>query len=359
MFKKLEYYKPDLEKTIRTLNKMYDDALHHRGGNVTFRALPPSDVEFYSLFDLTKYNYETDIKKYTEDLLTLLEESYSLRREIDDNMLPTISPMLGIGDYSAFIIGDIDFRSDTSWAKPSFENIDDWKKMPPLGTSKWYKKFLEICEEMLKISASSGIPFMRGFFSPLDLAGALRGDKIYYDFYDSPKELHELLDFCADATIMFAKDIYALANKYLKESKYGMYYLNGIINMSEDIACMISADTYREFCRPHTQKVIDYFGVGHLHTHSRSMYLVKEVCSLERVVNLWLPTDPNAPRPIDHLDSLIQDANGTCLAIDIEDFSEIEKNIETLKKGNFSITLPVKDIAEAKLLTEKFNRLMK
>lgn len=357
MFKPVEHYKPDIDKTVKMLKKMYDDAIHHRGGNVTFRALPLSDVDFYSNFDLTKYNYETDIKQYAHDFCRLLANSYEKRTLVDDNMLPTISPMLGIGDYSAFVVGDIDFRKDTSWSKPILKEIDGWKEFPSIGTSKWYKKFLEISEEMLKLSAGSGIPFMRGFFSPLDLAGALRGEAIYYDFYDNPEELHELLNYCADVTIKFAEDIYALARKYLKDTKYGMFYSEGMINMSEDIACMISGDLYREFCRPHTQKVIDHFGTGHMHTHSRAMYLVKEICSLNNVANLWLATDPNAPKPIDHIEELVKDANGVCLAIDCETFDEIENNFDKFKKGNFSIALPVKDVETAISLTEKFKKL--
>lgn len=358
MFKELSWYKPDLEKTVAMLEKLYRDALDRKGGNVTFRALPPTDVDFYDKLDLEKYNFEDGIKEYAVELCAMLENSFRARRIVDDNMLPTISPALGIGDYSAFVGGEIDFRKNTSWSRPILKEIGDWKRLPPLGTAKWYKKFLQICEEMLKISAVSGIPFMRGFFSPLDLAHALRGEAIYYDFYDDPDALHELLDFCADATIKFAGDIYDLAEKYLKDAPYGLFYAKDVINMSEDIACMISGELYNEFCRPHTQKVIDHFGVGHMHSHSRAMYLVKEICGLNNVANLWLATDPNAPRPIDHLDSLIEDAAGVCLAIDCEDFSEIENNIDKLKKGNFSIALPVGDVEEATRLAEKFNRIV-
>jgi hypothetical protein len=357
MFKNLGFYKPDHHKTMAMMKKVYDDALRHRGGNVTFRALPPSDVDYLAQLDLTAYNYETDINKYCRDYAQLLEQSYAARRNVDDNMIPTISVMLGIGDYSAFVAGDIDFRPDTSWSRPCLKNIDDWKNFPPLGSSRWYQKFLEITEAMLRLSQDSGIPYMRGFFSPLDLAAALRGDEIYYDFYDNPDELHELLNYCAEATIKFAEDIYNLADRFLKDTEYGMFFCRGIINMSEDIACMISAEQYREFCRPHTQKVIDHFGVGHMHTHSRSMYLVKEVCGLNNVANLWLPTDPNAPRPIEHLEELIKDANGVCLAIDCESFAEIEANYHLLKQGNFSLTLPCKSVEEAIYYTERFNQL--
>ena len=202
-------------------------------------------------------------------------------------------------------------------------------------------------------------PLYERLLLSLDLAAALRGDAIYLDFYDYPDELHGLLNYCADATIAFALDIYALAEKYLIDTPYGIWYLQGNINMSEDIACMISGDLYREFCAPYTQKVINHFGRGHMHSHSRALYLVKEICALKNVAHLWLATDPNQPRPIDHIEELVKDANGVCLAIDCESFEEIERNIHLLMKGNFSLCLPVKSIEEGIYYTEKFNQLIK
>lgn len=357
MFKKLEDYKPDIDKTINMMTKVYDDAVARKGGNVTLRTLPMTDVDYYAQFDLTQFNYNDDHREYALALSEMLERSIYIRKDIDDNMIPSIAPVLGIGDYSAFVTGDITFMPDTSWSSPSLENIQDYKDLPPLGSAVWYKKFLDILEEMLKVSKGSGIPIARGFFSPMDLAGALRGDKIYYDFYDSPEELHGLLDYCADATIRFAEDIYALCRKYLGNTKYGMWYLEGNINMSEDISCMIAGELYREFAAPYSQKVIDHFGVGHMHSHSRAMYLVKEICSLNNVANIWLATDPNQPRPIDNIERLVQDANGVCLAIDCESFEEIENNIDKLRKGNFSVTLPCNNIQEAQDYVERFDRL--
>lgn len=357
MFKSLEYYKPNIDETVKWYQKMYHDALNHKNGHVSFRALPPSDVDYYEKMDLTIYSFPRDNKKYAEDLCRFLEKSFRLRKEVDDNFIPVITINLGIGDYSAFVNGDIVFQKDTSWSKPSLENLTDYKKFNELGTQMWYQNFLAITEEILKISAPSGIPFSRGFFSPLDLAYALRGDKIFYDFYDHPEELKEFLDYCAEATIKFANDIYQLAKKYLGNSKYGMFYLENIINMSEDTACLISGEQYQEFSAPYTQKVIDHFGLGHMHTHSRSLYLVKEISSLRNVVNLWLPTDPNAPKPIEHAASLAEDANGVHLAIDCESFAQIEENFQDLKKGNYSVTLPVKDIDEAIKLAKKFKEL--
>ncbi|MDD3842089.1 MAG: uroporphyrinogen decarboxylase family protein [Candidatus Izemoplasmatales bacterium] len=357
--KKIEAYKDNLELTISKSKKMYDDAVAGLGGNVSFRALPPSDIAIYNEFDLTKYNYETDLDEYAEHLLAGLEKSFAARKAINDNFFPAIAPILGIGDYSAFITGEIIFRKDTSWSTPCLKQIDDFRNLPPLGTSKWYRKFMEISDILLRKTQGTGIPFMRGFFSPLDLAHALRGESIYYDFYDEPEKVHELLDYCAEATIKFAEDIYALNRKYNKNTKYGTWYTEGKINMSEDIACMISGAAYNEFCAPHTQKVIDHFGVGYMHCHSRAMYLVKEICSLHNVAHLWLATDPNQPRPIDYIEQLVKDANGVAVAIDCDTFAEIEQHYSEMKKGNFSICLPVKSIEEGIKYTTLFERLDK
>ncbi|MDD4069070.1 MAG: uroporphyrinogen decarboxylase family protein [Candidatus Izemoplasmatales bacterium] len=357
MFKSIENYKINIDKSFEENHKLYNDSFNKKVGNISFRVLPPSDVSFYQKIDLCSYNFDTDIDKYANDLIELLDKSYLERIKIDDNMLPAVFPILGIGDYSAFVAGDITFQPDTSWGEHVLQNIDDWKKLPHLGTSPWYKRFLDISEQLIIRSFKQGIPFMRGFFSPLDLAHALRGEDIYYDFYDEPAKLHELLNFCAEATIKFAEDIYNLVDKYYKNTKYGTWYTKKQINMSEDIACMISGEAYREFCRPHTQKVINHFGTGYMHCHSRAMYLVKEICDLDNVVHLWLATDPNQPRPIDHIDQLVKDSNSVVIAIDCGNFEEIEENFSKMKKGNFSICLPVSSIEEGIEMVERFRKL--
>jgi hypothetical protein len=350
----IAWYKPNIDKTVERQRYSHAVALERRAneGCVTFRALPPSDIAPLDAIDLTSYRFETECDRYAKDWLKLLEASMNARREVDDNFIPNVSPMLGIGDYSAFVHGDIYFSRNTSWSKPVLTSIEGWKDFPPIGTAPWYRRFLQISEYLIHEAAKGGIPYMRGFFSPLDLAAALRGQDIYYDFYDDPEELHALLDYCANCTIHLATDLKAKCAESLGDTSYGMFYQDGI-NMSEDIACMISAELYREFCAPHTQKVIDAFGKGYMHCHSRAMYLVKEICALDHVATLWLATDPNQPRPIEHIEMLVRDARSVCLNIDCNDFSEIENHAGALFKGNFSVCLPVKDIAEAISLTER------
>ncbi|NLE19518.1 MAG: hypothetical protein GX623_01750 [Clostridiales bacterium] len=357
MFQELRFYKPCIGETVRRSMRSHEIALNRsREGFVTFRALPPTDVEYFGAFDLRRYDFETDLPRYARDLLTALERSMRLRREVEDNYIPNLSPMLGIADYSAFVAGDVTFARDTSWSTPVLKSLEDYLRLPPLGEAVWYGRFLDICRLMLQMSSGSGIPFLRGFFSPLDLAAALRGEAIYTDFYDEPELTRGFLDYCADCTIRFARDLYALCGEALGGTEYGMLFSDGI-NLSEDIACMISAPLYRDFCAPATQKVIDAFGKGYMHSHSRALYQVKEICALRGVATLWLATDPNQPRPFDHLRQLAQDANGVCLSIDCASFREMEERREELLGGNFSLTLPVANILEAVDATRRFERL--
>lgn len=358
MYHEIEYYKPDIDSVVKKMTKTTDDALLKKNGNILFRVLLPSDIKVYSDIVVNSYNYEDDLDKYINDLSLAYADSFEARRSIMDDAIPIITPVLGIGDYSAFLAGDIYFSKGTSWSKPSLAEISEWRNLPAIGTTFWYRKFLEICEKLMQASKGSGIPFTRGFFSPLDLAEALRGNNIYYDFTDQSDELHDLLDFCADATIKFAGDIYAIARKYLSNEAYGLWYIENSINMSEDIACMISPDLYREFGAPHTQKVIDHFGKGFMHTHSRALYMVKEICSLKNVANLWLATDPNQPIPVQCLEQIIPDAQSTCLAIDCASFEEFENTLDTALKGNVSYCLPVDSIEEGISVTNKVNELL-
>ncbi|HPJ75472.1 MAG TPA: uroporphyrinogen decarboxylase family protein [Clostridia bacterium] len=354
--KHITQLKPSIAKIASEMSKTYSDALNHINGNVTFRALPDSDIKEYLNLAAYKYN-ETDLDIYVDNLLKGHFSMMEARKSVEDNYIPQLNINLGIGDYAAFVAGDVYFKKDTSWSLPIITDLKMYKDLPPIGTSKWYRKYMYILERVLSKTKDTDIPFARGFFSPLDLAEALHGSEIYTDFYDNPDKLHELLDYCADVTIKFAEDIYGLIRKYRKNPTYGTMFIDGIINMSEDIASMISPDLYDEFCAPHTQKIISHFGSGHMHSHSCAIYLVKHICDLKNVTNLWLATDPNHPRPFDMLDQLIEDANGTCLAIDCNSFEEIESNIDILKKGNFSVCLPVRTIEEAISYTEKFRSL--
>lgn len=352
MFKAYDYYKANFTEVIERFEKFYGAVSSGKTGNFIYRALLASDEMLFKNLKLNSYDFENGIDRYIDDLVRETEKTYDARRQILDDTLPSISPILGIGDYSAIIAGDIIFGEDTSWSQPMLEKLEDWKRLEEIGSVQWYGKFMLICEKLMMQVSKAGIPFMRGFFSPLDLAHALRGAEIYTDFYDNPEGVHELLDFCTNAIIKHADDLKSKVYKHLGGTRYGAWHFKDSINMSEDISCMISPELYREFEAPHTQKIIEHFGNGYMHCHSRALYLVPEICRLKNVKNIWIASDPNEPQPIDVLKSLIGKADNVCLSIDCNTFEEIEKNIDIAKEGNIAFCTRVASADEANRNTE-------
>lgn len=361
MFKNIELYKSNIHEIVDRINKLHKDVSQKKGGNIFFRVYLDSDGDVFKILDIGGYDYgkNSEIERYAQDLCRLMEESFTKRAPVMDDAIPILLPFLGIGDFSTFVTGEIYFAQGTSWSRPCLENLRDYKNFEPIGTSSWYKKILKICEQIMLHAKGSGVPFSKAFFSPLDLAEALRGGEIYIDFFEDPEGVHELLEYCTNALIIFMEDVYALIRKNLGEEVYALRHFDSVINnMSEDIACLISPEHYREFAAPYTQRIINHFGISNMHCHSRALYLVKEICNLDNVMNLWIAADPNQPRPIDRLEEMIEDAKGVCLTIDCNSIEELEQNLETARRGNVSFALYVKDLDEGITATKRFRELM-
>jgi hypothetical protein len=347
---RIEAYKPDVARIADRLKSMDGAVASGRTGNIVFRAYMDTD-NVYDKIDLTSYDYGNDINRYTDDLLKINKRSFEARKKVSDDVIPFVLPFLGIGDYSAFFDGDVFFAKDTSWSIPTIIEWEDMHKIRPYGKAPFYSILIDIFRHVTDTLKETGIPVNRGFYSPLDLAYALRGQELFTDFFENTSHVHELLGICTKATIDIASDIKKIAADAYVNEKYGEIFFKNRISMSEDTACMISPEQYREFGAPYTQKVIDHFGNGSLHCHSRALYLVKELCSLRNVFDIWIASDPNQPRPIDHLKELINVSNGVCLSADCASFDEIKDHINEMLEGNISLSLPENDV-------DKINRIV-
>ncbi len=361
MLKHVSYYKPNYEEVCKKALKAFEDANKGIGGNMMFLVGVIDGEGKPDPIDLTTFGgfeEESEIHRFIDLTIANLEKSWEAGRLVEDDSIPNITMNMGIGEYSAFLGGEIDFSSYTSWGQHILSELGDYKNLPPFGEAKWFKRYMFMFEELLKKTAHTKAPVGRGMFSPLDLAMALRGEALYTDFYDDEDGVKELLEYCADAIIFFNEAVVSLVRKYFGDSEYGMMYLDGKVNLSDDIATNISADMYREFCMKPTQRVIDYFGLGFMHTHSCAPYLIKPICGeMKNTPYMWFVTDPNAVKAIEIVPELTEESNCTHMAIDAQNFEEFEKAYEDMKKGNYSVWLPANNIKEAQELVLKYNNL--
>ncbi|GAP13627.1 uroporphyrinogen-III decarboxylase [Longilinea arvoryzae] len=311
MFKEIHYYKPNLEEVVQRFKSMY--AAKGPGYVAVYALAPAPGGE-----PVPPLN-SIDFDRHMEDYLDLCLRNYSLsleyNRDVLDDLIPTFGPNFGIGEYSAFIKGDVVFTEDTSWAAPVLENLADFKDLTLMEDAYWVRMMERAMRHLVRQTSDGPIPIIRGYYSPLDLAHALRGEKLFTDFMDSPDLVHAFLDFCADAIIWLAKRLRSITGLYFGGNIAGAWLMPGTICMSEDIACLVSPRTYAEFARPCTQKVIDAFGYGQIHTHSLGVRTIPEITRLDHLLGVQISDDPNVPRGFEKLDFLLPRCNGIPLTV--------------------------------------------
>lgn len=352
MFKEIHYYKPNLEEVIERYKQLYDA---HEPGHVMVYAMPPAPYS-EPVPPLNKIDLDTQMEEYLDVCLHNFEIALENTIEICDDLIPTFGPNFGIGDYSAFIAGEVVFTEDTSWAAPVMKSLEDMNGFSLREDAYWVKMLERALAYLVKQTASGPIPIIRGFYSPLDLAHSLRGEALFTDFMDSPDQVHQFMNFCADAIIWIASRLRKITGENFGGNIAGAWLKPGTICMSEDIACLISPRTYAEFARPYTQKVIDAFGHGQIHTHSLGVRTIPEITKLDRLLGVQISDDPNIPRGFDKLDWLLPRVNGIPLTVGCTP-GELVSNFDSiLSQYNITFAVEVADSNEGKELVKWVRR---
>jgi len=348
VFKEIHYYKPNLEDVISRYQALYETK---EPGHAMIYAMPcVPDSE--PVPALNKIDLNTQMEEYLDICLRNYASALEKMIDIQDDLIPTFGPNFGIGDYSAFIAGEVIFTEDTSWAAPVMKSLEDMKGFSLCRDAYWVKIMERALSYLVKQTASGPIPIIRGFYSPLDLAHSLRGEALFIDFKESPEQVHEFMNFCADAIIWIGTILRKITGENFGGNIAGAWLKPGTICMSEDIACLISPKTYAEFARPYTQKVIHAFGFGQIHTHSLGYRSIPEIAKLDKLLGIQVSDDPNIPRGFDRLEWLLPRVSGVPLTIGCTP-DELIKSFESIiDECNITFACEVSDAKEGKELVE-------
>ncbi len=302
MFRDISYYKPDLDASMARVRAFFDCAPDAPGALI---------ITFPSVLTLrgpalNKYNFDIDLDAYLHDYLEYQAGLMEIRRGIEDDWIPSVVPYMGIGEFSAFVAGEIEFGEDTSWVKPILREKHDLNSLCLDPRNKWFVRLNSATRYMVQHIAPFRIPFGRGYYSPLDLAWALRGEAIYMDFYEDPDWVHKLLRFSVQATIWFARA--QVAEIFAPEFQHELSAWHcgpNRVAVGEDISSLCSPAHYNEFGALYTQQVFDTFGIGEIHCHSAGPHVVPEFLKLKRVRQIQIVADPNTARPVEILEGLM------------------------------------------------------
>jgi len=132
---------------------------------------------------------------------------------------------------------------------------------------------------------------------PFEIAHSVYGDNIFYEIYDDPNFIHNLLDICTELYIQVTEKLKKVIGEERKSCYHGhalvrgIYMRNGGTRISEDSATLLSPEHIDEFVIPYDRRALKAFGGGFVHYCGKHDYLLESYLQLEKVraVNLGNP----------------------------------------------------------------------
>lgn len=250
---------------------------------------------------LKNYHFPQDMERYLDDCATRAQVYWSKRLDVQDHTIPALGPWYGIAEHSAFLGGSVQYEADTSWQEVVIHDLADLSGIAMDESNDIYKMVVDGIAYIKRQYGQQFVPMVRGTSGVLEIANALRGNELFYDFYEEPENLHKLLAFCRDAIIWYYNKQLDAAGLFAGGTLTGFgEWLEGraIGHMSEDTTTMISDELYREFGLPYTQSICDAFDGAFMHTHALGEHCLSTIAHLKGLRAMEISSDPNTERAV-------------------------------------------------------------
>lgn len=255
-------------------------------------ALPPLN-SFAFPQDMEKY---LDLRAHNDYLFARFHET------IEDDFIPSTQPWYGIAEHTAFLGGQVDWTETTTFQHQICPELEGWRELKLERDNLWIH-LVAGGMAYLKKKWEPFIPVrMRGADGPSDIANAIRGNDLFFDIYDEPEELAEMMSFCARAVN------YTLDLQREQATQIGGGCINGfgvwtpgkhIGHTSEDFSTMISTDVYEEHFLPALKECVRDCDSAMLHVHSLGERMIPLFAGVDNIRLMELSSDPSCPRAVE------------------------------------------------------------
>ena len=296
-----EYIPFDYKKAEQTAARMNAFYRSRRNG-VQIHIKSCDSLNIPAAAPLNSFSFPQDMERYLDGIA---ERDYAFARfheRIEDDFIPSTAPWYGIAEHTAFLGGKVDFTETTTFQHQICENLEDFHALKLDRDNMWIHLVADGIA-YLREKWGEYIPVrMRGADGPSDIANAIRGNDLFYDIYDDPDQLQELMDFCAKA-VNFTLDC-----QRAKATQIAGGYINGfgiwmpgkcVGHISEDFSTMISRDVYEEHFLAALEKCVSDCDMAMLHVHSLGERMIPVFAGIDKIRVMELSSDPNCARAVE------------------------------------------------------------
>ena len=322
--------------------------IHIIDGQIPSKAFPyanwPYDKDFIGehAYDLGLQNVE------------FAKGAASYHSEIGDDWIPYIWVTWGTGGDTAMLTGgedDVLFYEGYSTFKEPV--IKDWKDLDTLKLDLdnfWIRSLREFWRGVEDFYDLEGVTVSPSQFrSPMDFAHELRGNDLFYDFYDYPDEVDALIDFCTDSIIRITRHLQEefpiLRNA--PGGNWGTVFGKDTLWLNGDPVDLISDTLGRRFFVPSIEKLIAEIGGILLHHHSIGYKKAPMLSEIKNLAVQEIAQDPNGPKVLDFIDAdMIAASHRVPIKLDanILEVDDLDPLMEKLAQGRFILYIGIGDV---------------
>jgi len=251
---------------------------------------------------LNSFSFPRDMERYL-DLRAERDCIFARFHEnLEDDYIPSTAPWYGIAEHTAFLGGQVDFTETTTFQHKICEEAEDFRRLRLDPDHLWIRLVVDGIRYMRE-KWGEFIPVrMRGADGPSDIANAIRSSDLFYDIYDDPELLSELMDFCVRA-VHFTQDLQRgaatrIADGYI--TGFGLWMPGKCLGqLSEDASVMLSPEVYGEHFLPSLKKCILNSDGAMLHVHSLGHRMIPMLAEIDKLRIMEISSDPNAERAVE------------------------------------------------------------
>ena len=310
-------------------------------------AMPPQDKPSKSY--VSELNPLEDAERMAENAVGYTRSYSEKMKDVRCDYIPGVSPGYGIGLGSAFLSNaPIIPGLGTTWVHPVLNAPDEMENLRFDPMNPWVDYMRRYMKKAAELWEGDYSVDMLAAFAPSDLANALRGNDLFYDLYDEPEKVDRMLFLCAEAMIALYRELRACTVQPDGGFCAGGLWMPGEgLFMSEDASDLTSPEQYRRFFFPQTQYLINEIGGAYIHHHAKGWQVHAEISKLKNLRFIEFSWDPKCPRPVDHLDELLEMSLKTPLQIRCT-LQDLKERVGQMRQGRVAVMVNVENIEEAK-----------
>ncbi len=205
---------------------------------------------YYGLPEELKWK-DMDDKYLNPEKIVARYRHFCETHEFLGESFPNLDVDFGPGSLASYLGADIQFKEDTVWFTPCFE---DWESAPKLTfdpENPWFQKHIELVKRCRELAGDDFYVDMPDLMENMDVLASLReSQELLCDLLEDPEEIAERIRQVDEVYYEYYDRFYEIIRDAEGGNAYTVFQIWGpgrTVKLQCDLSAMISADAFREF----------------------------------------------------------------------------------------------------------------